>query len=110
MGGQFPASFREDENRDVFRQVQQRTPPGARICCLTLAVHSFQARAFCPYALNLMALQNRQSTDFGYPWNFRDLSEGYRLLVSQRYNFVLLDIRDAASGVPPYKLQNPSPD
>lgn len=108
VGGPMAARRTEDENREVFRQVQRRVPPGAQIACFSLAVYSFETRAFCPHALNLLAAENAQSTAFGYPWNFQDVSEGYRQLVSGGYNFILLDTRDAPPGLPSEKLQEPT--
>ncbi len=80
VGGYMLARPREDQNRGTFLEVQRRVPPDSTICCLSLAVHTFEARAFCPEALNLLALENRQNIRFGYPWNFQDLSAGYRQL------------------------------
>ncbi len=71
-------------------------------------MHAFETRAFCPEALNLLALENRQNIRFGYPRNFHDLREGYSQLESARYGLVLLDTRDAAPDVPQYKLQEPA--
>ena len=106
VGGYMLIRPREDQNRGTFREVQRRVPPGSMICCLSLAVHTFEARAFCPDALNLLALENHQNTQFRYPWNFQDLSEGYRQLAAG-YGLVLLDTRDAAPDVPQHKLQEP---
>jgi hypothetical protein len=108
VGGYMWARLCEDRNRDTFREIERRIPPGSNVCCLSLAVHTFEARVFCPEALNLMALENHSPTQFRYPWNFRDLGEGYRQLASNGYGFVLLDTRDAASDVPKHKLQEPT--
>lgn len=108
VGGYMLARAREDQNRGMFRELQERIPPGNTVCCLSLAVHTFEARAFCPEALNLLSLENRHTLRFGRPWNFQDLSEGYRRLESEKYGFVVLDTRDAAPGVPPYKLEEPT--
>jgi len=107
VGQYMPARPREDQNRGMFLEVQRRVPPGSSICCLSLAIHTFEARAFCPEALNLLALENHQNTQFGYPRKFDDLSEGYQALESMGYGLILLDTRAAASDVPQNKLHEP---
>ena len=91
----------------MFLEVQRRVPPHSTICCLSLAIHTFEARAFCPEALNLLALENHQDSQFGYPRKFGELSDGYRQLELDGYGLVLLDTRAAAADVPQYKLQEP---
>ena len=107
VGGYMLARPREDRNRGTFLEVQEWVLPHTTICCLSLAVHTFEQRVFCPEALNLLALENHQDTRFRYPWNFQDLSDGYRQVESAGYGLVLLDTRDAAPDVPQYKLQEP---
>jgi len=107
VGAYMSASAREDENGCVFHQVQRLVPQHNAVCCLSLAVYKFEARAFCPYALNLLALANRWDARFGYPWDFRDLSEGYRQMEVEGYTYVLLDTRDAAPDIPEHRLQEP---
>ena len=101
---------RPRKTRTAARSANSRNASrrAARSACSSLAVHTFEARAFCPDALNLLALENRQDLQFGRPWNFRNLEEGHRCLQSQGYRFVLLDTRAAAPDVPEDKLQEPT--
>lgn len=98
-----------DPSEKTFQELSKLPFKRASIAALSLTmgleISAWGERPFDPRMLQGLAEKYKSDLNFGYPWNFVELKEGYEALDKLGYNMILLDV----STVPPdgVKIKEP---